>query len=93
MVLVKQHPKVVVYGFSLSMMQTALGRVYRARGDWKEARVPLEAANDRLFALYEKNKDLNSVRSFLSMNSSELIDVLKNLGEPEKAKAVEIQKS
>jgi serine/threonine protein kinase len=77
----KQHPEVVAYGFSLSLMETSLARLLGEREKWKDARPLLESSTKRLEGLLAKDQRLSFARMHLGHGYGDLSVVLARLGE------------
>ena len=80
--LVKQYPEVVAYSLWLGLMERSLGEVLGSHGQLKEARARIEAAIDRVEALWKKDPRLGGVCPFLGMAYRDLARVLTRNGEP-----------
>src|SRR5262249_43939880 len=89
--LVKKHPGVIAYEYSLSVMESSLARLLGERDKWKEARPLLEDSTKRLEAIWQNDQHrrnpmgLTYLRMTLNHSYQDLSEVLTHLGEEELA--------
>jgi serine/threonine protein kinase len=86
--LAKKYPDVIVYSYSLAIMQSSLARQLLELGNWKETKLLLEAATSQLETILSKDPKLAGAgfaRMMLNRNYRDLAQVLERLGEKELA--------
>jgi len=91
--LVKKHPDVIAYNYSLAVMESSLARLLGEREKWKESRPLLEDSTTRLEALLQNSRKLvdplglGFMRMTLNRSYRVLSEVLTHLGESDLAAA------